>query len=93
MPTSTQPRWTKREDELIRTLSARAAAKRIGRTVRAVYNRRHKLGCRPDCRPWTEVEDRLIVTLPPEQAARYLNRTRLAIYERLRRLGLIGRAT
>ena len=37
------PRWTPEEDQLALTLSIREAAKRTGRTERAVGNRRHKL--------------------------------------------------
>jgi hypothetical protein len=36
--------WTAEEDELVRTLTPQEAAKRTGRTVKAVWSRRAKLG-------------------------------------------------
>jgi hypothetical protein len=39
-----QPLWTVAEDELVRTLPPREAAERTGRTLAAVYQRRHLLG-------------------------------------------------
>jgi hypothetical protein len=41
--------WTAAEDELLRTLSPREAARRTGRPLRAVYQRRHRLRL-PDAR-------------------------------------------
>jgi hypothetical protein len=38
------PRWTPEEDELARTVSAKEAAERTGRTLTAVYWRRRTLG-------------------------------------------------
>jgi hypothetical protein len=38
------PRWTEEEDQLIRTLPPAQAAARTGRTMHAVYRRRHHLG-------------------------------------------------
>jgi hypothetical protein len=43
------PAWTPEEDELVRTLPAREAAKRTGRTLSAVYSRRSELRL-PDAR-------------------------------------------
>jgi hypothetical protein len=42
--------WTAEEDEGVRTLSPTEAARKCGRTVRAIYNRRAKLRLR-DLRP------------------------------------------
>jgi hypothetical protein len=36
--------WTAEDDELVRTVPPAEAARRMGRTVRAVYTRRHALG-------------------------------------------------
>jgi hypothetical protein len=36
--------WTAAEDDLVRTLPAKEAAQRTGRTLAAVYQRRHVLG-------------------------------------------------
>ena len=41
--------WTAEEDELVRTLKAVEAAEKTGRTLRAIYLRRNKLGV-PDAR-------------------------------------------
>ncbi len=41
--------WTAEKDEVVRILSAEEAAAKTGRTVRAVYMRRTKLGM-PDAR-------------------------------------------
>jgi hypothetical protein len=41
---SRQPAWTPEEDELVRALAPRRAAARTGRSLRAVYMRRHALG-------------------------------------------------
>ena len=43
------PPWSAQDDELIRTLPAKAAAERTGRTLAAVYNRRNVLRL-PDAR-------------------------------------------
>lgn len=44
--------WTPGEDELVRTLSAKEAARRTGRGLGAVFPRRHELGL-PDTRRGT----------------------------------------
>ena len=43
--------WTLGEDELLRELPAKEAARRTGRTLGAVYLRRHALGIGPARRP------------------------------------------
>jgi hypothetical protein len=51
-PRHRRPRpWTPEEDALVRALPAREAAQRVGRTLRAVYMRRHTLGIGPNRRP------------------------------------------
>jgi hypothetical protein len=40
--------WTPEEDELVRTLPTQEVARRTGRTTRAVYNRRRRLGSAED---------------------------------------------
>jgi hypothetical protein len=49
--------WTTSEDELVRTLPASSVAKRTGRTLRAVYGRRHELGV-PDGRAFNRFASR-----------------------------------
>jgi hypothetical protein len=39
--------WTEEEDELVRTLTAQEAAARTGRSVKAIWSRRHKLRVNP----------------------------------------------
>jgi hypothetical protein len=46
--------WTAAENELVRTLPAKEVAARTGRTLRAVYYRRHVLGVRRPGRPGAE---------------------------------------
>jgi hypothetical protein len=41
--------WTAEEDELVKTLPPEEATKRTGRSLKAVYKRRHRLGM-PDGR-------------------------------------------
>jgi hypothetical protein len=55
-PVPGQP-WTTREDKLVRTLPAASVAKRTGRTLRAVYGRRHELGV-PDGRAFNRFASR-----------------------------------
>ena len=81
---SPRPRraWTEHEDSLCRTLAPNDVAALIGRSLHAVYVRRHRLGL-PDRRAeayrergpnravqhWNETEDELARTLPPQEAA------------------------
>ena len=90
MPPTPRP-WTPAEDEIVRTLPPREAARRLGRTVPAVCTRRCKLGIAPDLRRWTPAEDALIAKMPLEQAARYLHRSPESIRQRLIKLGLLRR--
>jgi hypothetical protein len=48
-PHNAGPPWTVEEDEAVRTLPPQEAARRTGRTLRAVYARRRQLGL-PDGR-------------------------------------------
>ena len=82
--------WTPEEDELARTLAPREAARQTGRSLRAVYDRRHALGL-TNAGGWTAAEDELVRTLPPKEAAERTGRTVVAVYERRRDLGVAQR--
>jgi hypothetical protein len=80
--------WTEADDRLVWTLAPPEAARRLGRTLSAVYQRRAKLGAESVKRPWTAAEDRLIMRMPPAVASRYIRRSEDAIDQRRRKLGL-----
>ena len=70
----TRRRWTAREHRMIRTLPPKEAARKLGRTIVAVRDRRSALEVAHLRRPWTPAEDRLLVTLPEALAVAYLGR-------------------
>jgi hypothetical protein len=82
--------WTPEEDELARKLAPREAARRTGRSLRSVYDRRHVLGVGPPGR-WTPEEDELVRTLPAKEAAERTGRTLVAVYQRRQALGVARR--
>jgi len=86
MPNTGRP-WTAAEDESIRTLPPDVAARKVGRTVRAVHQRRYTLAATDSRRRWTAAEDRLLAKLPPAVAAKYLHRTPDSLRARRRKLG------
>jgi hypothetical protein len=67
-----------------------AAAARTGRSLRAVYLRRHALGVGAVSH-WTPGEDELVRTLPVKEAARRTAHTLRAVYVRRRALGVARR--
>jgi hypothetical protein len=82
--------WTPEEDDLVRALPPREAARRTGRSLKAVYDRRHVFDLAPAGR-WTPAEDDLVRTLPAKEAARRTGRTLQAVYERRQALGILRR--
>ena len=102
---SPRPRrgWTEHEDSLCRTLAPGAVATLTGRSLHAVYVRRHRLEL-PDRRAeayrergpirtiqrWNETEDELVRTLSPQEAAQQTHRTLAAVRRRRGRLGSPG---
>ncbi len=102
---SPRPRraWTEHEDSLCRTLVPSVVAAETGRSLHAVYLRRHRLGL-PDRRAeayrergpirtvqqWNETEDEMVRTLPPQEAAQQTCRSLAAVRRRRGRLGLPG---
>jgi hypothetical protein len=85
--------WRPEEDELLRALPPEEAARRTGRSLRAVYRRRHQLGLPglrtgPRPRAWTGKEDKLVRALPAAAVAQRTGRSLSAVYARRRELGM-----
>jgi hypothetical protein len=86
--------WTAYTDDLVRTLPPKAAAKRLRRSMAAVYARRQLLGVgivragrrvtRSDV--WTAAEDEAVLSMKPKDAAKRLGRSLMAVYIRRNRL-------
>src|SRR5262245_51463899 len=85
--------WTPAEDSLVRSLPPRAAARKIGRPLRAIYHRRFKIGLigPRGGRKWTAAEDRVVLRFRPAEAAKRLPHLTIALISR-RRLVLLRRA-
>jgi hypothetical protein len=94
------PRWTEEDVALPGVLRDGEVARKTGRSVNAVRQKRERLGrpnpspaaqARAPARPWTRAEDRVVLRLPPRQAAGRLGRTPAAVTARrfvLRQRGL-----
>ena len=82
--------WTPEEDELVRALPPGEAARRTGRSLRAVYDRRYALGL-AYAGGWTPEEDEQVRTLPAKGAAERTGRTLVAVYLRRQALGVARR--
>lgn len=88
--------WTPEEDALLRAhpdLSNAELARRLGRTVPSVANRRQRLGLTgPKGPPWTPEDDQRLGELwgqrPASEIARILSRSLDAVVLRAKRLGL-----
>ena len=86
-PRTRRRRWTEADDHAVRTLPAKAAAKRTGRSYWTILQRRRRLGITQPGR-WTEDEDELVRTLDTAEAAAATGRTHRAVSERRRRIGV-----
>ena len=74
MPPSRPRRpWTAEEDALLGTRSDRALARNLGRTVKAVQNRRQLKGVRL-MKKWRPEDDKILGTRPDRQVAMLLGR-------------------
>jgi hypothetical protein len=92
--------WTAEEEEWLRTLPTDEVIERTGRTRRAIWGRRNKLGLRdgragrtmPMSMPgrWTAEEDAVLRDYPPAEVAKKTGRTISAIWQRRRQLELTG---
>ncbi len=83
-------RWTKEEDDLVRSFPLAEVARRTGRTPASVKSRRVLLGVRSPSapQPWTKREDDLVRRLPVAEVARRTGRTLRAVYHRRSKFGL-----
>src|SRR5262249_22179745 len=83
--------WTPAEEKLLGKLSDEEVAKRTGRKVSAVRNRRQRKGLPPTeflRRPWTKAEEKLLGTDTDEEIGLRLGRDRATVGDRRRQLGL-----
>jgi len=83
--------WSKEEDQVLRTMRPKYAAKKTGRTLAAVLGRRNKLklpdgrvnnGTSPRADGWTLEEDKVVRTLRAKDAAARTSRSLEAVYSR-----------
>lgn len=82
--------WREEDCQLVRTLSRKEAAQRLGISLTAVDWMRRVLGVVKH-RRWTAQEDQLVGTLPTDEAARRTGRTPYAVACHRRHLRRIGR--
>lgn len=95
MPTPpARPRrvWTAAEDELIRQLPLKEAAKAVGAHRTTVAIRRRELGLVRALRTWTAAEDEIVTGLSVREAADRLGMTERAIRSRREQLARKARA-
>lgn len=80
--------WTPEEDaQVMSHAPASEIAKRLGRTVSSIHNRRQKLGARqpPD---WTPEEDALLGQIPDKEVAQKTGKHIITVRNRRNKLGL-----
>jgi hypothetical protein len=83
------PRWKQEEIELLGTIPDDEVAVLLGKTWRAVTQKRHKVGIpNPAENHWTAREIRLLGKLPDEEVARRTGRTLNAIAQKRFALGI-----
>ena len=81
--------WRDSEIRLLGTAPDRIIAKRLGRSVYSVENKRRELGIKPDSTHfWTAKEEAIIGKVSDAEAARRLGRSRKAVEHRRRKLGM-----
>ncbi|HKA06857.1 MAG TPA: HTH domain-containing protein [Gemmataceae bacterium] len=85
--------WTPAEDALVRSLPPQAAARAIGRPLKAIYARRLTIGLigPRGGRKWTAAEDRVVLRFRPPEALKRLPHLTIALILRRRRV-LLRRA-
>ena len=84
--------WTAAEDELIRQLPLKEAAKAVGAHRTTVAIRRRELGLVRKLRTWTAAEDEIVTGLSVREAAERLGMTERAIRSRREQLARKARA-
>ncbi len=85
------PRWTPQDIALLGVLPDEEVARRTGRTVGAVQQKRHELGIpNPDRNRnrWTAEEVALLGALPDEEVARRVGRSLLAVIQKRIKVGI-----
>src|SRR5262249_49624982 len=90
-PPAAGPAWSAKEDRAVQTQPPREAAAKTGRTLQAVYDRRHELKL-PDGRAknrraprtdgWTGKADKVVRALSAKEAAARTGRSLQAVYSR-----------
>jgi len=86
-PSPSRRRWTAEEDSLLGTKSDRALARKFGRTVKAVKNRRRLKGVFL-VKEWRPEDDKILGTRLDRQAALLLGRLIENVAWRRRKLGI-----
>src|ERR1019366_8335050 len=80
-------RWTAEEDSLLGTKPDHRLARKFGRTVKAVKNRRRLMGISL-MKEWKPEDDKVLGTRPDRQIAMLLGRLRENVAWRRRKLGI-----
>src|ERR1043166_8523427 len=83
-------RWQKFELDLLGTAPDRSVARQIGRSLRAVYHKRHSLGLAPvpAIGPWTPEVVSLLGKPPDKEIARRVGLSYKAVHARRKALGV-----
>ena len=85
-------RWTKEEDDSLRTMQNQDFSLRFNRTVAEIQQRRYDLGIPQPKReyPWTELKDALLGKMSDPDFARQFGRPHASISPRRRQLGILA---
>ena len=83
-------RWSKEEDDWLRTMRNQDFSRRFNRTTAAIQQRRYGLGIPQPKRehPWTAQEDALLGKMSDPDFARQFGRPHVSISPRRRQLGV-----
>ncbi|HZZ77570.1 MAG TPA: hypothetical protein VFE62_03570 [Gemmataceae bacterium] len=95
-PPAAGPAWSAEDDALLGTMLDREVSRRIGRSERAVVDRRRVLGVAPFTKRsaprghanWSPAQDRLLGTMPDVELARKLRCSPMSVFYRRRKLGI-----
>ena len=81
-------RWTKEEEDLLRTKPVEVVARLTGRTLEAVKGHKRAIGLGTPLRPWRAKDERLLGTRSDRAVARLLKRSLHNVAWRRRKLGI-----